>query len=216
MRVLIHSCWIWLLAPVLFAQTSDRSVAEWVLRQGGRVMVNGDRRPLADLASLPERNLQITGVDLTGTQITPPDLKRLSHLAELRELFLPGPMWNPNAGSKLDANDELAYLKELHKLERLQFSLHFLTNINIQDKGVALLSGLTQLRELRLAETKVGKSLAPFIHLRGLDLNETPLNDEGMESLKGMVELERLSMRDTLATDDGLRWVSAASRICGS
>ena len=140
------------------------------------------------------RNPQITGVDLTGTQITPPDLKRLSDLAELRELFLPGPMWNPNAGSKLDANDELADLKDLHKLERLQFSLHFLTNINIQDKGVALLSGLTQLRELRLAETKVkGKSLAPFVHLRGLDLNETPFNDDGMESLKGMVELERLS-----------------------
>src|SRR5690242_912508 len=169
MRVPAPAYWIWLLAaPVLFAQTSDRATAEWVLHQGGRVMVNGDRRPLTDLADLPDGNLQITGVDLTGTQITPPDLKRLSGLTELRELFLPGPMWTPGAGSKLDANNELADLKELHKLERLQFSLHFLTNINIQDKGMALLSGLTQLRELRLAETKVkGTSLVPFIHLRG-------------------------------------------------
>ncbi|MEO7144097.1 MAG: hypothetical protein ABI165_11430, partial [Bryobacteraceae bacterium] len=182
MRESIIRGWICLLAAaILFAQTSDRSTAEWVLRQGGRVVVNGSRSPIADLADLPDGELHVTGIDLTGTQITPPDLKRLSGLTGLVELFLPGPMWNPNAGSKLDANDELADLKDLHKLERLQFSLHFLSNINIQDKGIALLSDLTQLRELRLAETKVkGKTLAPFVHLRGLDLNYTPFNDDGM------------------------------------
>src|SRR2546427_11608328 len=91
----------------------------------------------------------------------------------------------------------------------LHFSLHFLTNINVQDKGLAHLAKLTNLRELRLAQTKVkGKTLAPFVQLRYLDVSYTPFDDEGLASLAGMTQLSKLYLRDTYVTDDGLKHLS--------
>lgn len=49
----------------------------------------------------------ITGIDLTGTTIEPKELKIISGLTGLRELYLPGPSWTPFSGSRLDANAEL-------------------------------------------------------------------------------------------------------------
>src|ERR1700730_12135753 len=115
-------------------------------------------------------------------------------------------MWNPGAGSTFDANDPLAYFPHLPRLEKLHFSVHFLTNINVQDKGLAHLAPLTGLKELRLGQTQVkGASLSPFINLRFLDLSETPFADTGVESLKGMTTLSKLYLRNTLVTDEGLK-----------
>ncbi|MBY0375046.1 MAG: hypothetical protein K2Q23_13695, partial [Bryobacteraceae bacterium] len=51
---------------------SDRAVAEWVIRQGGRVIVAGGTQPIADLAALPANEpLLLTAVDLYGTIIEP-------------------------------------------------------------------------------------------------------------------------------------------------
>ena len=137
------------LSMAVTATTPERDVAEWVIRQGGRVILEGDRRPVGDITQLPAGELRITGVDLTGTLINPQDLEKLSGLTRLKELYLPGPIWNPGAGSRLDANDQLKFLAGLKNLEKLHFSLHFLTNVNVQDKGLALLTGLTELKELR-------------------------------------------------------------------
>src|SRR5712671_1696788 len=68
-----------LAAFAAFAAT-DREAAEWVIRKGGRVMVNGGRQPIALLAELPPDPLRITGVDLTGTVLDP---KELDHIAGL-------------------------------------------------------------------------------------------------------------------------------------
>ena len=116
---------------------SEREVAEWVIRQGGRVILESDRKPIADVTQLPAGEVRITGVDLTGTLIDPKDLEKLSGLIHLKELYLPGPIWNPGAGSRLDANEQLKSLAGLKNLEKLHFSLHFLTNVNVQDKGLA-------------------------------------------------------------------------------
>src|SRR5436190_21094587 len=172
-----------LLGTLFFAgwasgETADRAAAEWVLRLGGRVTVEGLRRPIADLADVPSADFRIEAIDLVGTLAEPKELEKLKDLTHLRELLLPGPMWNPGAGSTLDANDDLAHLSHLTRLEKLHFSVHFLTNINVQDKGLAHLAPLTGLQELRLGQTQVkGTSLAPFINLRFLDLNETPFSD---------------------------------------
>src|SRR5205823_12550485 len=37
------------------AHASDRTVAEWVLRMGGSVSIDGDRAPLWGIARLPDR-----------------------------------------------------------------------------------------------------------------------------------------------------------------
>src|SRR5262249_53299271 len=137
------------------AEPSQREVAQWVIRQGGSVTLENRTEPIARLADLPAGELRIRGVNLVGTLVEPSELKRLSGLDGLRELELPGPQWNPNAGSRLDANDEFPAIAHLTGLEKLTFSLYFLTNINVQDKGLAHLAKLTNLKELRLGQTRV-------------------------------------------------------------
>src|SRR5436853_6217303 len=169
------------LCIALSASASEREVAEWIIRQGGSLTIEGRLEPIARMSDLPPGDLRIRGINLVGTLSEPTDLRRLSGLTGLRELELPGPQWNPNAGSKLDANDEFEAIANLTGLEKIHFSLHFLTNINVQDKGLARLAKLTHLKELRLAQTKVkGRTLAPFVELRYLDVSYTPFDDEGM------------------------------------
>lgn len=184
---------------------SRHEAAEWVIRQGGSVQIAGRPGSIRTLSDLPDGDIQVVAVDLIGTTADPKELVNLSGLTELRELLLPGTSFNTGAGSTLDANADLAALSNLHQLEKLWFSLHFLSNINVQDKGLDHLKGLTQIKELRLAQTKIlGPSLAPFVNLQSLDLNETPFKDEGMKYLRGMTHLRRLSLRSTLITDAGL------------
>src|SRR5688572_5047971 len=129
------------LGPVS-AQESERSVAQWIIRLKGSVTLDGQTEPVRDLAKLPAGELIVTSVDLTGTLVEPEQLVRLAGLTRLRELYLPGPMWNEGAGSKRDSNDSLVHLNSLKNLEKLHFSLHFLTNVNVQDKGMERLNGL--------------------------------------------------------------------------
>ena len=127
----------------------------------------------------------------------------------LRELYLPGPSWNPASGSRLDANEEFKNLSGLVNLERLYFSLHFLPTVNVRDNGIAYLSGLTKLRELRLSQCHVeAPNLAPFKDLESLDLSYATFNDSGMKTLQGLHRLRRLILRDTLITDEGLRSIA--------
>ncbi|MBO0723010.1 MAG: hypothetical protein J2P41_19450, partial [Blastocatellia bacterium] len=155
-----------------------------MIRQGGRVILAGDRNPIEDVVRLPAGEIRITGIDLVGTLIEPGDLAKIGGLANLKELYLPGPIWNPGAGSRLDANEQLMLLAGLKNLEKLHFSLHFLTNINVQDKGLAHLTGLSELRELRCAQCRITKlSLAPLAKLESVDLSLTPFSDEGMKGL---------------------------------
>src|SRR5207302_3820481 len=114
-------------APLFAAEQSERQVAEWVIRQGGRVSVEGRIDPIGKLADLPSGDVRIRGINLVGTLAEPSALKRFAGLTGLRELELPGPQWNPGAGSRLDANEEFQALANLTRLEKLTFSLHFLT-----------------------------------------------------------------------------------------
>ncbi len=208
---------LWLLAfaqLVVYAQP-DRPVAEWVIRQGGRVVVVGNAQPISDLAALPKQDpLVLSVVDLYGTIIEPKDLEKLSGLKQLKELYLPGPSWNPGAGSRLDANDELKFLAPLSSLEKLHFSLHFLTNVNVQDKGLKYIETLVNLKELRLAQGRVRNfSFAPFAQLEGLDLSYSTATDEVLKSLAGLKKLRRLNLRDTLVTDEGLAYLASLNTL---
>jgi N-acyl-D-amino-acid deacylase len=196
------------------AHVNDRGAAQWVIRNGGTVRLADQTRLIRDVADLPEGDFQLEAVDLVGTIINPTELKQLSGLTRLKELFLPGPIFNPGAGSRLDANDELKALAGLHSLEKLHLSLHFLTNINVQDKGLAHLKGLENLRELRLTQSRVkGPGLAPFTKLHKLDLNYSTFTDEGMQYLASMKELTHLSLRDTLVSDAGLRHLAGLQAL---
>src|SRR5689334_20589181 len=99
-------CVLWMAWLLPAAEPSDRAVAEWVIRQGGSLTLEGRLDPISNLGGLPPGDWRIRGINLVGTLVEPSDLKRLSGLHGLRDLELPGPQWNPGAGSKLDANEE--------------------------------------------------------------------------------------------------------------
>src|SRR5262249_37934363 len=84
-----------LLATVGALGAPDREAGEWVIRKGGRVMVNGGREPIARLSDLPAGAFRITGVDLTGTVMEPKELDHLAGLESVRELYLPGSAFTP-------------------------------------------------------------------------------------------------------------------------
>ena len=200
-------CLFLLLSIPLLSQElwTDRTVAEWVLRLGGSVATTSNTRRIQDLSELPTATYQLTSIDLTGTLVEPEQLERISNLTRLEELLLPAYMWNEGAGSRRDSNELFKHLNNLKTLKRLHSSIHFLTNMTVLDKGLDQLSGLTQLEELRLSQSKVkGLGLIHFVNLKSLDLRYSAINDKGMESLRSMSKLERLILRDNLVTDKGL------------
>src|SRR4051794_30645522 len=95
------------------ASPVERNVAEWVIRSGGRVILDGSRSPVGDVSKLPPGDLHMAGVDLTNTIIEPGELKGISGLTGVRELYLPGPSWTPRSDSSLDANDAMKYIAGL-------------------------------------------------------------------------------------------------------
>lgn len=207
------------IALLLFATLSafaatDREAAEWIIRKHGRVMVNGGRQPLASLGELPKGDLQVTGVDLTGTVLAPNELNNLAGLQHVRELFLPGSAFTPGAGSRLEGNAELKVIAGFTQLERLQFSLHFLPYFNVTDAGFANFNGLTNLKELRCAQCRVSKrGLDPFVNLESLDMSYSQFGNDAMASLSGMKNLRRLLLRDTTVTDEGLKHVAGLTKL---
>jgi Leucine-rich repeat (LRR) protein len=193
----------------LLANGDERRIAQWIIRQGGQVMVNGGP-PIAALADLPEDDFRITGVDLYGTPTVPKDLERLTGLTELRELYLSSKTYSPSSDKKGEFADEsFQYLAKLTKLEKLHVSLHFLPHIDISDAGWRHMSGQTQLKELRLALTRITKPevLAPFINLHSLDLSQAYVADEAMKALESMTGLKRLSLAGTQVTEAGVQHI---------
>src|SRR5688572_12266107 len=203
------------LAFPLCADNSERDIAKWIIRQGGQVMADGGA-PIASLADLPKSDFRITGVDLYGTPTVPKDLSRLTPLTELRELYLSSKTYSPSSDKKGDfADDSFQYLAKLPKLEKLHVSLHFLPHIDVSDAGWRHMSGHSQLKELRLALTKISKpeSLAPFVNLHSLDLSQAYVSDEAMKALEGMTQLKRLSLAGTQVTAAGIQHIQKLTAI---
>jgi len=204
---------VWIATFAAFAAT-DREAAEWVIRKGGRVMLNGSRQSIALLADLPAGSIRLTGVDLTGTVLEPKDLQNLNGMQYVRELYLPGSAFTPGAGSKLEGNTELKVIAGMKDLERLQFSLHFLPYFNVTDAGFATLSSLTNLKELRCEQCKIDKrGLDPFVSLESLDMSYSTFSNNSMAGLENMRNLRRLYLRDTAVTDEGLKHLAGLTKL---
>src|SRR5262252_3720168 len=82
-----------------FAET-QRDIAEWVIRWEGRVYIEGRRMPILELDEIPAGDFKIVGIDLTGAVMLPSELEKLAGLTTLRDLYLPGPIWNPGGGNE--------------------------------------------------------------------------------------------------------------------
>ena len=81
--------------------------------------------------------------------------------------------------------------------------------MNVQDKGLQLLTALPKLKEIRCAQCKISKvDVSGLVNLESLDLTYATFRDEGLKSLQNLRKLRRLYLRDTLVTDQGLRYLS--------
>lgn len=181
-----------------FAGPADQAVARWTILEGGRVGVGG--KVIDDVAELPSADYHVEMLDWVAVNAVPEDLERMTGLRHLRELRLPGPLWNRNADTGKDLSKLLRFLAPVTSIEKLTFSDHFLDNIRFRDAGLDEIASLKGLRELGLRQAQVkGPSLRHFSQLQSLDVTLCPVSD--LESLAGMKGLRRLWAGDTFVSD---------------
>ena len=201
----------------LRAAPVDRAAAEWAIRMGGWVRIHGQSTRTYRVADLPEKDFRLKVLNLVGCNIDPPDLARLSSLSGLKELHLPGPMWNPRAGANKNQSKDLKHIAPLTTLEKLTFSYSFWPTFGSTTKASNKSPGWRTSRTSAYGAPKVeGRALAPFHNLESLDLTFTPFDDKGLANLKGMSRLKRLWIGDTLVTDDGLESLSGLTELEGT
>ena len=216
---LLATCLIALSAGAIHAQqmTPDRMVAEWAVRMGGSVVLEGQRRPISTLSELPASDFQIHTLNLVGVTTSAYGLKdelsRLPALPQLKELYLNGRLWY---GQPIDmVTETLAYFEPAKGLEKLVLSKPVQTYIPIEDPVIKEIGSLTSLQELRLHQTRIpGDSLAPFTRLKYLDLSYNRFfNDKGMRHLASMRDLSKLYLRATSVTDAGLKDIAGLTEL---
>src|ERR1043165_9264335 len=151
----------------------DRIVAEWMLRMGGSVVLEGQHRPITDLAELPASDFRVhtlnfTGITQWGSGLED-ELRRLPPLPHLKELYVNGRLWYDQPAPRLA--DTLALFASSTELEKLVLSRPVQTYIPLNDAALKSLAPLKNLKEVRIRQTRApGLELAPF-PLTHLDLN---------------------------------------------
>ncbi len=107
-------------------------------------------------------------------------------------------------------------LASLTSVERLAFSWHFNSNIEVDDKDIDKLAPWSGLQQFRCGQCGLAKpKLSVFSQLRDLDLSDNPFTDEGMASLAGLKNLKHLILRNTLVTDEGLKYLRDLTALEG-
>src|SRR5258706_13453766 len=89
------------------AYADDRETALWVLRKGGRVLVDGASGYTGDPFELPEGQIRIAGVDMHGTVVMGKEFEAIGKLTELREIMIPARVWSPTFDTKGAYGDEM-------------------------------------------------------------------------------------------------------------
>src|SRR5688572_11458223 len=194
------------LAEIPFAE--ERQIAQWILRRGGQVMVEGVERPIGDPFDLPDKDFRIVMVDLHGTVIEPKQLQEIQKLEHVRELYVPARVWSPVSDVKAPFSDEsFQYYQGMKQLETFKAGLTTLAWLDIGDEGVKRLTPLTQLKHLRLNNTTIKdpQCFEGLVNLESLDLGDAYVLDHSLAPLAHMKNLKRLNLLGTLITDDGLK-----------
>src|SRR3989441_811050 len=186
----------------------ERSIALWILRRGGQVIVDGLEKPISDPFDLPARDFRIVVVDMHGTITEPKELEPLKKLTGVRELYIPARVWSPVSDVKARLADEsFAFYQGMSKLEKFHAGLTTLAWLDIGDEGVKRMAPLTQLKHLRLNNTTIKdpKCFEALVNLESLDLGDAYVLDSSLAPLANMKNLRRLNLLGTLVTDDGLK-----------
>lgn len=211
---------LWALTLAAFAQRTpspDRTVAEWMLRMGGSVVLDGQTRPVRDLTDLPDGPFRIHTLNFSGvTQWASnleDELKKLPALPHLKAAYINGRLWYDQSPSLVATT--IGLLAQSPGLEKLIISKPVQTYIPLDDDTSAAIKPLSGLKELRMHQTKApGPNLASFPNLIYLDLNyDRTFNDEGMAALSRMPGLTKLYLRGTGITDAGVVHLSNLTHL---
>ncbi|HUI43308.1 MAG TPA: hypothetical protein VL523_15195, partial [Terriglobia bacterium] len=163
---------------VEFAESAaEREVAEWVLRQGGEVMLHGDGRHIREVSQLPATPFRIHTVNCVDIHGSVADLERLGSLADLRRLYVSSRMLiggrarDGAGGGK--GRSPWGFLARLEHLEAFGNSEPVVSfPVEIDDAALAQFGAPGNLQELRVTRTAVkGSTLGAFRNLRRLDLS---------------------------------------------
>ena len=210
MRLLSLFCIVALQAGIAADLSGDdRDVALWVFRKGGRVRVDGTRLIPRSLR-LARKAFRIAGVDMHGTVVDPKDMEPLGRLPELQEALLPARVWSPTFDIKSPFGEEMFdYFANSKKLVKFEAGLTTFAYLRLGEPGLKRLKPNVQLKDMRvsLVTIKNPETLAPFVNMETLDLNDANIMDEMMPGLAGMKKLRRLTMVGTLVTDEGLKYL---------
>jgi hypothetical protein len=138
---------------------------------------------------------------LAGTQVTGAGLKSLGAMTGLKFLDL--------ARTRVDDLSPIGHLTLLTDLH--------LSRTPIDDKGLAPITGLVGLDELKLDRTRVTSAsyavLKPFSNLNGLSLSNTKVDDNGSAALAELKALSRLDLDETQITDVTLAHLAGLPKL---
>ena len=100
----------------------------------------------------------------------------------MKELHLPGPIWNRNADGGRDGSRDLRFIDSIRTLESLTFGYHFLDRIRFKDDGLAEIKDLTHLRELVLRLARENSSwgylrIVGELHKLGIAVSATSVRN---------------------------------------
>jgi internalin A len=165
---------------------------------GGSVKTVEDTQWISDLGGSVTRDAQgnVTGVNLRGSWVSDPDLRRLEQYPGLTNLDL----------SLTHITDE--GMQEMKGLRGItDFNLYFAQYVT--DEGVAAIKDWKKLKRLNLQGTKAGDSalehIAGLTNIESLNLGSTMMTDIGLERLTSLTNLRELTMGGNELGDAGLQ-----------
>ena len=196
--------------------STDRMWAEWMLRMGGSVVLEGQRKPTTDLSELPTTDFRLHTVNFTGITMYAAsfqdELRHLPPLPRLKELYLNGRMWYDQPAPRLA--DTIGLFASSTELEKLVLSRPVQTYIPMNDAALKQLEPLKNLKEIRIRQTRAPGLVLSQFPLTHLDLNYiVAFGDAGMANFKNMTTLSELYLRGTSITDEGLANLSGLSNL---
>ena len=170
---------------VIYEEDLNRQIAEWVFSVGGklRVSVNGkERQSITEAKQLPTGPFELEQLDLSrlGVKVTDADMKRLSSLPKLRDLYVGMSNVSPaglaaishvpinNLLVTVQSDRELKLLAQHKQLDRL--AIYALNGVT--ENGIADLKNLQHLKELlvsKFGEQPGNWSAAGFKHLASFE-----------------------------------------------
>ena len=110
------------------AHADDRSIAEWVIREGGSVVLAGHSEQVRELRELPSSEFQLKTINLVDTNYLAQDVQRIGTLPHIKHLYMSGRTRRPFSlkvkttkiyedGEDRDLTDGWVFLRKLPHLE---------------------------------------------------------------------------------------------------